>query len=198
MFQSSAKRWLKTPVLLNGLFFIGLMVMVFNPAAKAMLIQGLMKVGFFQPTMVKTVAAVNTTAAVPDMVFQGTDGRLMHLDNQKGKVIFINFWATWCPPCIAEMPAINGLYEKLKGNKNIVFIIVDADHDFKKSQPFMAKRHFTMPLYQAASKIPESFLGNAIPTTTIIDRTGKVVFHHEGSADYGNPKVLAYLNSISK
>jgi len=198
MDRSSVKRWLKMPLLLNSLFFIGLVVLVFNPTAKAVLINGLMKVGLFQPDMAEPAQANNTFAAVPDMVFQDTNGRLVHLASQKGKVIFINFWATWCSPCIAEMPAINELYEKLKSNKNVVFIIVDADHDFSKSRPFMARRHFTMPLYQAASKIPESFLNNAIPTTTIIDRTGKVVFHHEGSADYGNPKVLAYLNSISK
>ena len=198
MIHSSIKRLFKAPVLLNALVFIGLMVLMFNPAAKATLIKGLMKVGVFQPGLSEPVKANGMDAAMPDIVFQGTNGRLLHLSDQKGKVIFLNFWATWCAPCIAEMPSINRLYEKLKGNKNIVFIIVDADHDFSKSRPFMAKRHFTMPLYQAASKIPESFLSNAIPTTTIIDRDGKVVFHQEGSADYNNPKVLEYLNSISK
>ena len=157
-----------------------------------------MKVGLFQPNLSEPVKADNAASALPDIIFQDTNGRFLHLSGQKGKVVFLNFWATWCPPCIAEMPSINRLYEKLKSNKNIVFIIVDADHDFSKSRPFMAKRHFTMPLYQAASKIPESFLSNAIPTTTIIDRSGKVVFHQEGSADYSNPKLLEYLKSISK
>lgn len=198
MIHSSVKRLFKAPALLNALVFIGLMVLVFNPAAKATLIKGLMKVGFFQPGLSGPVKANSVDTAMPDIVFQGTNGRLLHLSDQKGKVIFLNFWATWCAPCIAEMPSINRLYEKLKGNKNIVFIIVDADHDFSKSRPFMGKRHFTMPLYQAASKIPESFLSNAIPTTTIIDREGKVVFHQEGSTDYNNPKVLEYLNRISK
>jgi thiol-disulfide isomerase/thioredoxin len=198
MIYSSIKRRLKAPILLNMVIFIGLMTLLFNPLAKAALIKGLMKVGLFQPKLPEAVKVNSATTSAPDIVFQGTNGRLLHLADQRGKVVFINFWATWCGPCIAEMPAINRLYEKLKGNKNIVFIIVDADHDFSKSRPFMAKRHFTMPLYQAASKIPESFLSNAIPTTTIIDRTGKVVFHQEGSADYSNPKVLEYLNKISK
>lgn len=196
MFFTPIKQWFKIPYWANSLFFISLTVLVFNPAAKAAVIQGLMKAGLFQPEISAPID--NTPAAIPDVTFQGTDGRLMHLANQKGKVIFINFWATWCPPCIAEMPGINSLYQQLRNNKNIVFIIVDADHDFKKSQPFMAKHHFAMPLYQAASKVPASFLSNAIPTTTIIDRSGKVVFHQEGSADYSNPKVLEYLNKISK
>ena len=61
----------------------------------------------------------------------------------------------------------------------------------------MSQHHFTMPLFQATSQIPQSLLGNAIPTTTIFDKTGAVVFHQEGGADYGNPKVLAYLKQLA-
>lgn len=198
MFSTRIKQLFKLSNLVNGLFFIGLLILVFSPSAKATVIKGLMKAGLFQPHISKPTLAENIQTDLPDLVFQNTNGQLIHLANQKGKVIFINFWATWCGPCIAEMPGINSLYEKMKGNKNMMFIIVDADHDFTKSKPFMAKHHFSMPLYQAVSKIPQNFLSDAIPATTIIDRSGKVVFHQDGSVDYSNPKVLAYLNSISK
>ena len=95
------------------------------------------------------------------------------------------------------MPSINSLYGKLKNNKNIVFIIADADRNFQQSKPFMARHHFTMPLYRAASTIPESFLSHSIPVTTIIDCQGNVVFHHEGAIDYSNPRILQYLQSIA-
>jgi thiol-disulfide isomerase/thioredoxin len=192
------KKWFKISNLLNGLFFVGVLVLIFNPSAKAVAIQGLMHIGLFQPDMDKPVSKEVTAAGLSDVVFKSTDGRTIHLAEQKGKVVFLNFWATWCPPCIAEMPSINGLYEKLKDNKNIVFIIVDADHNFQKSVPFMAKRKFTMPLYQLASSVPSNLVSNSIPTTTIIDKSGQIVFHQEGSADYSNPKILAYLNSIAK
>lgn len=189
------KKWIKVPNLVNGVVFIAFVILMVNPSAKAMLIRGLMKVGLFQPRLSYPDTKKNS-AVLPDVIFESADGRIVHLANLKGKVIFLNFWATWCPPCIAEMPSINSLYEKLKTNKNIVFIIADADRNFQKSKPFMARHHFTMPLYQAASTIPESFLSHSIPTTTIIDRQGKVVFHQEGSADYSNPRVLQYLKSI--
>lgn len=183
--------------LTNGLFFIALVVLMVNPTARALMIQGLMKVGLFQPHIAAPAPKL-TSAALPDVLFQDAEGKTVHLTDFKGKVLFINFWATWCPPCIAEMPSINGLYEKLKNNKNIVFLIVDADHNFSKSIPFMRKRKFTMPLYQLAGPVPESLVSNSIPTTTIIDKNGRTTFHQEGGADYSNPKILAYLTELAK
>ena len=184
--------------LLNGLLIVAMVVMVFSPSAKALMIRGLMEVGFFQPNTSISPTGVTTTTPMPDVIFQDTKGKTIHLADLKGKVVFINFWATWCPPCIAEMPSINGLYEKLKNNPNIVFVIVDADGDFKKSVPFMQKRRFTMPLYKVISGVPESLASTAIPVTTIIDKKGNITFHQEGSADYSNPKIRAYLEGIAK
>lgn len=183
--------------LANSLFMVVLMVILFVPSGKALVMEGLMKIGLFQPNL-PAVPASKSLLAMPDAALQGTNGQIIHLANLKGKVIFINFWATWCPPCVAEMPGIKELYEKLKDNKNIVFLIVDADHNFKKSVPFMQKHRFTMPLYQLAGPVSESLVSNSIPTTTIIDRNGRVTFHHEGSADYSNPKVLSYLIGLTK
>ena len=182
----------------NGLFFVAILMLIFSPSAKALVIEGLMKVGLFQPNISKPVSTVNTNSNLPDVIFESPDGKQVHLADQKGKVVFLNFWATWCPPCIAEMPSINKLYNQLKNNNNVVFIIVDADHNFQKSMPFMAKHRYSMPLYKLASNVPPNLVSNSIPATTIIDKNGQVVFHQEGSADYGNPKVLEYLNKISK
>lgn len=192
------KQWFKISNLLNGLFFAVVLVLVFNPSAKALAIRGLMEVGLFQPDLVREVDNKTVAAVMPDVIFKNTQGKIVRLSDLKGKVIFINFWATWCPPCVAEMPSINALYEKLKNNPNIVFLIVDADSNFQKSVPFMQKYKFTMPLYQLASAPPPELVSRSIPTTTIIDKSGKTVFHQEGSADYSGKKVIEYLTKISK
>ena len=184
-----------TKKLLNGFIVLAFVVVMFNPSAKALIIRGMMEVGFFQPSL---PTDLSVTTSIPDVTFQDTKGKTIHLDDLKGKVVFINFWATWCPPCIAEMPSINVLYEKLKNNPNIVFLIVDADGDFKKSVPFMQKRRFTMPLCKVTSGVPESLASTAIPVTTIIDKAGRITFHHEGGIDYSNPKIQAYLETIAK
>lgn len=193
----SIRKKLTVANMLNGVFIVLLLIVFFNPSAKALLIRGLMQVGLFQPDISQPIATTGNTS-LPNITFQNINGQILNLSDQKGKVIFMNFWATWCPPCIAEMPSVNELYEKLQHNKNIVFIIVDADHDFSKSVPFMNKHQFTLPLFEANSEIPGNLLGGSIPTTIIFDKNGQLVFRHEGAGDYSSAKVADYLLKLSR
>jgi thiol-disulfide isomerase/thioredoxin len=195
-FIKSLKKKLTPGNLLSGVIILAFAVIIINPSAKALVIRGLMKVGLFQPDVTQPVAKASSTN-LPALALQGTDGKILELNELKGKVVFINFWATWCPPCIAEMPSINQLQEKLKDNKEIVFLMVDADNDFSKSMPFLVKHHLNFKLYQAASAIPATLLDNSLPTTVIFDKNGEMVFRHEGGADYSNPKVSDYLVQLS-
>ncbi|MGY4538088.1 thiol-disulfide isomerase/thioredoxin [Mucilaginibacter sp. UYNi724] len=181
---------------LNGLFIAFLLLVLFVPSVKGLFIRGLMKVGFFQPDITETVYT-GAPVTLPSVTFEGTDGKFLNLQQQKGKVVFINFWATWCPPCVAEMPSINELYGKVKNNKNIVFIMVDADGNFARSELFMRKRDYAMPLYRINGNFPESLFKGTLPTTVIFDKEGKMVFRHEGSADYGGSKVSDYLKQLA-
>jgi thiol-disulfide isomerase/thioredoxin len=186
------KKWLTVKNLLNGLFFIVLILLLVNPSAKALVIRGLMKVGLFQPEI-----SLSSKQISIDLNFRDTDGKTISLSSLRGKVIFINFWATWCPPCIAELPSINELHQQLNSNDKIVFLIVDADNDFGKSLPFMEMHHYNLPLYEAASTVPQNILGGSIPTTVVFDKQGRMVFNHEGAADYTNKEFVAYLNKLS-
>ncbi len=161
-----------------------LLLMLFKPEAKAWLIQGLMKIGLFQPSVSTAPAAANATSLyTADIRFTGTDGREIKLSDLQGKIVFINFWATWCPPCIAEMPSVNALYEQFKDNSQIVFLTVDADAKPDKAQQFLDKNNYTLPLFTIASSIPASVYSGTLPTTVIIDKKGVVVFKHTGVAD---------------
>src|SRR5690606_15186932 len=120
------------------------------------------------------------------------------LSELKGKVVFINFWATWCPPCIAEMPSIEKLYQTFKNNKNVVFIMADMDSDYKKAQAFMDKKHFSLPVYTPASSLPQNMFSGSLPTTVIINKKGEMVFNEKGAGDYGSKKVLEYLAELSR
>ncbi len=183
--------------ILNGVFIILVLIVLFNPSAKALLIRGLMQVGLFQPDISQPIETASNSG-LPNISFQNANGEMTNLRDQKGKVIFMNFWATWCPPCIAEMPSINKLYEKLKGNQNIIFIMVDADHDFTKSVPFMKLQQYMLPLYEANDQIPESILRGSIPTTIIFNKNGQIVFRHEGAGDYNGSQVTNYLLKLSR
>ena len=130
------------------------------------------------------------------ITFQDGNGKIVALNDLKGKVVFINFWATWCPPCIEEMPSINELKTKFAGNEDIVFLMVDVDGKYKKAQTFMNKRKFNLPVYVPHSEIPKEFLGGAIPTTAILDKKGDIAIRLEGGRDYSAPEMRRGLQQL--
>lgn len=140
-----------------------------------------------------------TPAASPvNIVLSHPDGSVLQTQQLHGKVLIVNFWATWCPPCIAEMPSLNKMYQRYKNNSNLAVLMVDADSDFSKSLPFMQKNGYSLPVYVLAGKLPAGLISNAIPTTVIIDKSGRVVARHEGAADYSSEAFYNYLDTLLK
>lgn len=192
--DSLQKKWFSFSNISTFGLAIFMLLMIFNPNFKAYVIQALMQVGFFQPdisrgreTNMETIQATH---------FSDIRGQTINVADQKGKVVFLNFWATWCPPCIAEMPSINRLYLKYKDNADVVFLIVDVDGKIAESKNFMVKRNFSLPLFVPASNIPKNYFSGTLPTTVILDKTGSVAFRHIGMADYSSPEVSDLLDEL--
>ncbi|WP_169684136.1 TlpA family protein disulfide reductase [Marinigracilibium pacificum] len=106
---------------------------------------------------------------------------------------FINFWASWCPPCIAEMPSIQKLYNQTKENKNIKFLMISSDSDFSKAKNLKIKKEFTFPIYSLAFGLPEQLNHSSIPYTVIIDKSGTIIYEKEGMANYNSDKIIELL-----
>lgn len=188
------KRLFSVSNITTAIMTVFLVLMLVNPSVKAAVMQGLMKVGLFQPSIPKE-EKIDAEMA-PDMAFSGADGKTFTLSSLRGKVVFLNFWATWCPPCRAEMPSINALYERFKNDKNVIFLAVDTDGNYKKAKSFMNRKKFGLPVYIADTQIPGQLLGKAIPTTVIINKSGQIAFRQEGAADYGNEKFMEYFGKF--
>ncbi len=184
--------------LINVLLIGAFLVLMFVPSAKALMIRGLMEFGLFKPGIENTTEVMSLTQ--PDdlrgVMFKDAKGRVIDLASLKGKVIFINFWATWCPPCLAEMPAVNKLYEKFKAHKDVVFILADADSDLMKAQKFMDRKRYSLPVYQVASHIPKEMFKGALPTTIVIDKKGRMAYNEVGAANYASQKFIDFMNSL--
>jgi thiol-disulfide isomerase/thioredoxin len=181
--------------LVNILLVSFLLLILFVPAAKAFMLQGLMEIGLFKPNSgvaVQPGPPVNLSG----IRFKDTQGRTVDLESMKGKVVFLNFWATWCPPCLAEMPSINKLYAQFKNDPNVIFILVDADSDLGKAQQFMDKKKYGMPVYEVASDIPEQLFKGSLPTTIVFDKMGRVSFNEEGAANYAHKKFVAFMAQL--
>lgn len=196
------KKWFTISNALTAVLLIFVILMLVSPSVKGVVIQGLMKIGLFQPD----VSAKNEKEPISKIsqgeksgvLFKDEAGNVISLSDLKGKVVFINFWATWCPPCIAEMPSINKLQDKFKDNKDFIVLMVDADNQSEKSIKFMAKRNYNLKVFTPASQIPTELLGNALPTTVILNKKGETVFKHEGGADYTNQEFIKYVETLLK
>lgn len=186
--------------IINAVFIGFFLVLIFVPSAKALMIRGLMEIGLFSPGVGKhDVTAVETEAVdLSGIKFKDASGNIVDLGALKGKVIFINFWATWCPPCLAEMPSVNKLYEQFKDDKDIVFIMVDADSDLGKSQKYMDKKGYKLPVYQVASNIPEVIFKGSLPTTVVFDKQGRLSYNEAGAANYASDKFIDFIKKLKE
>ena len=158
----------------NGLLFAFLLLFIFVPAAKAYMMEGLITVGLFDPAVDETPKIRN--GDLTSIKFKDAKGQTVSLADLKGKVIFLNVWATWCPPCLAEMPSIHRFYKQFEGDKDLVFLMVDADGDFKKAQAYMDRKRYQLPVYTFASNIPANIFKGSLPTTVVFDKQGRISF----------------------
>jgi thiol-disulfide isomerase/thioredoxin len=110
-----------------------------------------------------------------------------------GEVIFLNFWGTYCPPCIAEMPEIQKIYNDYKDK--VKFILVSAESP-QKVQNFLDSRGYELPSYYAGSSMPEALSVRSIPTTFIISRDGRIVSKKIGAADWDSKATRQVFNTL--
>lgn len=126
------------------------------------------------------------------------DGNKVSFEEYKGKVVFLNLWATWCGPCRAEMPSIQKLYNKTQSD-NIAFVMLSLDQegDQKKVANYVKRNNFTFPIAMPSGRITKQLDVPSIPTTFIIDKTGKIVYQKIGTADYDTEKYSKMLLELS-
>jgi thiol-disulfide isomerase/thioredoxin len=171
---------------------------LFSARAKTFVIMGLMMIGFFKPPIPQSKPGEKQEPA-PAFVAQSIDGKVVDLQQQKGKVVFINFWATWCPPCLGELTAINTLYQKVKNDPNIVFLSVDVDNTLAKSAELLQNRGYQFPVYGGHLEgLPKSFFSGIIPTTIVIDKKGQILFNHTNRANYADDAFAKYVLGLAK
>ena len=115
----------------------------------------------------------------------------------KGKVVVINFWATWCPPCIAEMPSLDLLYQNYKNNDDVVFLFV-SNEKISVIKKFMSEKEFSFNVYQSLTEYPNEFDVTSIPRTFVIDKKGKIVIDKSGAADWNSERVTSTIDALLK
>ena len=115
----------------------------------------------------------------------------------RGKVVVLNFWATWCPPCVAETPSLEAFASKMKG-RGVVVLGVSVDQDPAALLQFVAQYHLTYPVARDPSRnVPSRYGTYKFPETYIIDRSGKVAEKIVNAYDWEDPRMLQFVKSLA-
>ena len=199
--KNTTKTWIQYgifAVVAISLYATGMHTEVIGFAQRGLLATGLMNPDVAEITQIKDNQDVsltsNLTKANFNLKLTDRDGNTRSLEEFKGKVIFLNLWATWCPPCIAEMPGIDKLHEEM--GDEIAFVMLSFDDDFEKAKDFDKRKGYDLPIYAPASNLPEMFQSSALPTTYIIDAAGNLALTHEGMADYSEQEFKDFLLAL--
>ena len=115
----------------------------------------------------------------------------VNFSNSKDKVVFVSFWATWCPPCIAEMPSIQALYTDYGTKVDFYLVSNESSLTIKN---FLLKNNYTLPVYNELSATPRELSSRSLPTTFVITKEGKIIIKKTGVANWNSEKVRALLD----
>jgi thiol-disulfide isomerase/thioredoxin len=131
------------------------------------------------------------TSVSLDWTVKGLDGVEVNLkDYAQNKTVFLNFWATWCPPCVVEMPSIDTLHGLFGDTMAFVCISQENAETLKK---FLQDKQFSFPVFYTETPPPQELNAAALPTTFIISSDGKILLKHVGGADWAHESVIAFL-----
>ena len=126
------------------------------------------------------VPAISPSAAAPDFTLRTMNGPNLRLAEQRGRVVMVNFWATWCGPCRQEMPQLDRLYQKYRSS-GFVLLGVNVDDDVRKAADVAGKLGVSFPVLLDTDKaVSRLYDLSTMPSTVLIDREGKVRYVHRG------------------
>lgn len=136
--------------------------------------------------------------AMPPFSVMGMDGKTIGIDSLAGKVVLLNFWATWCPPCRSEMPTMETLHKFMNG-MNFTIAAISVGEKRSTVSSFLAESPYSFPIYlDESGAVSRSFVGQGIPTTYILDKKGRAIAGVIGALSYSEPFVLELFKDLAE
>jgi peroxiredoxin len=135
----------------------------------------------------------------PALCLPGLDGSTTDLAAFRGSVVVLNFWASWCPPCVHEMPSLEGLHRAL-GSEGLVVIGVSVDEDERALRSFVEEQGITFPILRdpGGRKADTAYRALEFPTTFVIDRDGILRSRYVGPTQWDDPAALDHFRNLTE
>ena len=136
-------------------------------------------------------------APAPNFTLPDLNGKMVSLAEYKGQVVLLNIWATWCAPCVEEMPSMEKLHQELKDEKFVILAVSIDESGAKAVLPFMKKHKLTFPaLIDSAGNIKSLYRTTGVPESFIIDKKGHIVEEVIGPRDWAADGAIRYFRQL--
>ncbi len=177
----------------TDLLFWVLIVLMIIPSTRSVFLAGFAKV---RTAVFSSNIQASDGPVLTDQDYQwrlsDLEGNQLQLEDFRGQVLFVNAWATWCPPCRAEMPSI----EKLHANNTGVRLLAITNEEAGVVKEYIDSKEYSLPVYLAKSQNPVAFQSKGIPTTFIVNKAGQVVYQKTGAFDWNSKKIRDFLAEL--
>jgi thiol-disulfide isomerase/thioredoxin len=127
------------------------------------------------------------TVQLPSFSIKDVNDNIVNMESLKGKKVFVNLWASWCPPCKREMPSIEKLYHSVDSNK-VKFVLISFDDQFELAKKYVSSKKLKLPIYYPTENPPALFNVQGIPATFIFNEKGELIKQIEGMENYDSPE----------
>ncbi|WP_241780998.1 TlpA family protein disulfide reductase [Cochleicola gelatinilyticus] len=175
----------------GNLFFLAILALLFIPQTGTPIRVFMQRLISFSPSEIATKERI----LLKDYNWKlaGLHTNAKNLATSEGKVVLINFWATWCPPCLAEMPSLQKLYNSYGDRVDFYFI---TNEEASVVTKFMEKQAYTFPVYLQQTQAPEAIRTNSLPTTYVLSKEKEIVINKTGAADWNSEKTNTLLDRL--
>lgn len=187
----------------NALFLLVLGVVLYATGYHVRVYSGLkntlIRTGIITPRTVTAVdfeQSVLNPGALSGLKLIDEQGRQASLGDFGQEVLLINVWASWCPPCVAEMPGLNSLYES--ENNEVGFVMITWDRTMEAARNYRDRNGYSFSIYQAAGQVPAPFKASSIPTTFLVDKKENTLYRHSGMIAFDDPEMKTFLNRLKE
>lgn len=187
-FLNYFKKNSKLKIISDFVFYL-LILMLLIPSTRTMLIRATL----FRPKVATENAINKLSNDEYEMVLEDLSGKIVNLSDYSDNVLFISFWATWCPPCRAEMPSIQKMHDEF--GQSIKMLLITSE-DRSKVQAYLDESGYNLPVYFQRSAGKGALDITSYPTSMLISKKSEILVYKKGAADWNSRSFKKKLNSI--
>jgi thiol-disulfide isomerase/thioredoxin len=177
----------------SDVFFYIFIILLIIPATRKPISSTLIRLTMRKPDIEKSAVPPEIVQEDRALLFEDLAGNTYQLGDFDGEVILLNFWATWCPPCRAEMPSIQKLYDDY-GSKIAMILISSEEKEVIES--YLREQSYDLPVYIQRTALTPSFPVRSIPTTFLINKKGEILLEKKGAANWNSEEFRKQLDEL--